>query len=184
MHLRNIVMLRALIASTILFCGGCLSTIIPDHAPATTDDATVQLMLQRHDFEGAGFVRVNRAPFASDLETGRVVTMYVSQGAEGAYEAVTPESEAAGPPFPVGGMIVRTSSDMSGNLLELTFMVKHEAGYFPEVGDFAFGVTDPDGTPQADADGNAIWGKVQDCALCHESRASAGFLFGVSAAHR
>ena len=177
-------MVRILLLASIFFCGGCLSTIIPDHEPATTDDATVKLMLERHDFEGTGFVRVNRAPFASDLESGRVVTMYVSEGAQAAYEAVTPESNTAGPEFPVGGMVVRTSSDMSGNLLELTFMVKHEPGYFPDVGDFAFGVTTPDGTPANADDGTPLWGKVAECAQCHETRASSGFLFGVATAHR
>lgn len=177
-------MLRALLA-TIFCCSGCLSTIIPDHAPATTDDATVQLMLAQHQFEGAGFVRVNHAPFASDLEAGRVVTMFVSADAAAAYKAVTPDTDGTtGPAFPVGGMIVRTSSDSAGKLLELTFMVKHEPGYFPEVGDFAFGVTDAEGTPQNDDGGAPLWGKVADCATCHETRAASGFLFGVGAAHR
>jgi hypothetical protein len=183
LHWRN-TMLRSLFA-TIFFCSGCLSTIIPDHAPATTDDATVKLMLEQRQFEGAGFVRVNRAPFASDLEDGRIVTMFVSADAAAAYKGVTPDTDvSAGPAFPVGGMVVRTSSDTSGKLLELTFMVKHEPGYFAEVGDFAFGVTDAAGTPQNADDGTPLWGKVADCATCHETRASSGFLFGVAAAHR
>ncbi|HEX8954023.1 MAG TPA: hypothetical protein VF997_12565 [Polyangia bacterium] len=177
-------MLRAILASALLLFGGCLSTVIPDHAPATTDDATVKLMLARRDFQGAGFVRVDRQPFASDLEADRMVTMYVSADAAAAYEAVTPESDRGGPAFPVGGMVVRTSSDSAGNLKALTFMVKHEPGYFPEVGDFAFGVTDPSGTPVNDDGGAPVWGKVQDCAMCHETRAAAGFLFGVAIAHR
>ncbi|HEX6836055.1 MAG TPA: hypothetical protein VF334_05750, partial [Polyangia bacterium] len=119
---------------------GCLSLVIPDHAPATTDDGTLQLMLERRDFMGTGFVKVNRAPFASDLETGRMVSMYVSADAAAAYKAVTPDTDHGGPDFPVGGVVVRTSSDAAGTLLNLTFMVKHEPGYFPEVGDFAFGV--------------------------------------------
>jgi hypothetical protein len=53
-----------------------------------------------------------------------------------------------------------------------------------DVGDFAFGVTDPSGTPVDDDGGAPIWGKVQDCATCHETRASSGFLFGVGLAHR
>ena len=170
-----------------IFCSatGCLSMIIPDHAPATTDDATVQLMLQRRDFLGAGFVRVNGKPFASDLEPDRIVSMYVSADAAAAYKGVTPDADrSAGPAFPVGGMVVRTSSDGAGNLAALTFMVKHEPGYFPEVGDFAFGVTSTDGTPATDDGGAPLWGKVEDCATCHETRAAAGFLFGVAAAHR
>ena len=67
---------------------------------------------------------------------------------------------------------------------EKELLVKHEPGYFPDVGDFAFGVTTPDGTPVNADDGTPIWGKVADCAQCHETRASSGFLFGVAAAHR
>ncbi len=179
------VCLRALAVCATLLASGCLSLVVPDHAPATTDDASVKLMLQQRDFMGPGFVKVNHAPFASDLESGRVVTMYVSADAAAAYQGVTPDTKAStGPTFPVGGMVVRTSSDMNGNLMALTFMVKHEAGYFPEVGDFAFGVTDPNGTPVNDDAGTPIWGKVEECALCHETRASSGFLFGVSTAHR
>ncbi len=179
------ILLHALLLSAVSLASGCLSLVIPDHAPATTDDATVQLMLQRRDFMGTGFVKVNKAPYASDLETGRVVSMYVSADAAAAYQAVTPETDKGGPEFPVGGMVVRTSSDAtSGTLLNLTFMVKHEPGYFPEVGDFAFGVTDPNGTPVDDDGGTPVWGKVEDCAMCHETRASSGFLFGVGLTHR
>lgn len=175
---------RALSVSILVLSSGCLSVVIPDHAPATTDDATLQLMLERRDFMGSGFVKVNRAPFASDLEEGRTVSMYVSTDAAAAYKAVTPDTDHGGAPFPVGGVVVRTSSDAAGNLLNLTFMVKHEPGYFPEVGDFAFGVTDPNGTPVSDDGGAPVWGKVEDCATCHETRASSGFLFGVGLAHR
>jgi hypothetical protein len=173
-----------LLVSASFLASGCLSSIIPDHAPATTDDHTVELMLQRRDFLGPGFVRVSAKPFASDLEAGRFVEMYVSTDAAAAYKAVTPDHDGKGPDFPVGGMVVRTSSDAAGTLQALTFMVKHEPGYFDEVGDFAFGVTTPDGTPVNADDGTPIWGKVADCAQCHETRASSGFLFGVATAHR
>ena len=176
-------LVRALFVSSLLLASGCLSLVIPDHAPATTDDATVKLMLQRRDFLGPGFVRVSHAPFVSDLEPDKMVSMYVTADAAAAYKAVTPDTDQAGPEFPVGGMVVRTASDSAGNLLALTFMVKHEPGYFPEVGDFAFGVTDLNGMPVVDENG-PIWGKVQDCATCHETRASSGFLFGVATAHR
>jgi hypothetical protein len=181
---RSLVRSVVLLVSSSLLASGCLSSIIPDHAPATTDDKTVQLMLERRDFMGSGFVPVSPKPFASDLEPDRFVQMYVSVDAASAYRAVTPDHDGMGPEFPVGGMVVRTSSDASGTLQALTFMVKHEPGYFDEVGDFAFGVTTPDGTPVAADDGTLLWGKVADCAQCHEARASSGFLFGVAAAHR
>ena len=178
------VLIRALILSAVSLTSGCLSLVVPNHEPATTDDATVKLMLERRDFMGTGFLKVNHAAYASDLETDRIVSLYVSADAAAAYEAVTPDTDSAGPEFPVGGMVVRTSSDASGNLLNLTFMVKHEPGYFPEVGDFAFGVTDANGAPVDDDGGTPVWGKVEDCATCHETRASSGFLFGVPLARR
>jgi hypothetical protein len=184
---RRAPLLATLLVSTAFPCAGCLSLIIPDHAtaPATTDNATVETMLQNRDFEGAGFVKINQAPFMSTLEPGRIVTMYVSADAAAAYQAVTPDTTTAGPDFPVGGMIVRTSSDPDGTLEALTFMVKHEPGYFPAVGDFLFGVSAPDGTPAVDSTtGETEWGALTTCAQCHETRASSGFLFGVATADR
>jgi hypothetical protein len=164
--------------------GGCLSQVVPEHAPATTDDTVVLAMLRQRDFEGDGFVRINRTPFVSTLEPDRLVTMFVSWDAAAAYQAVSPDQEAGGgEAFPVGGVIVRAASDLSGKPVALTLMVKHEPGYFPEGGDFLFGVTSLDGTPASDAHGR-LWGKVAECASCHEPRAQAGFLFGVAAADR
>ncbi|HEY2744085.1 MAG TPA: hypothetical protein VGL86_05665 [Polyangia bacterium] len=184
--MRRASVLATLLVSATLLGSGCLSLVIPEHAPApaTTDDATVEAMLANRDFMGSGFVEINHAPFPSDLETGRVVTMYVSADAAAAYQAVSPDTTSAGAAFPVGGMIVRTSSDPNGTLEELTFMVKHEPGYFPAVGDFLFGVSAPDGTPAVDASGHTEWGALADCAQCHETRASSGFLFGVAVANR
>ena len=177
-----------MLVSSAFLLSGCLGLVIPEHAPATpdaTDNATAELMLQRRDFLGTGFVRINTTPFDSTLEPGRVVTMYVSADAAAAYQGVTPDADATtGPAFPVGGMIVRTSSDTSGTLQALTFMVKHEPGYYDEVGDFLFGVTSPDGTPQLADDGSTMMGKLGECAQCHETRPGTGFLFGVALAHR
>jgi hypothetical protein len=182
--MRTFSAVRPLLVAATFLLGGCLSLVIPEHAPATTDDATVEAMLMQQDFLGPGFVKINHAPFTSDLEPDRVVTMYVSAAAAAAYEAVTPDADTAGAAFPVGGMIVRTSTDMNGTLQALSFMVKREPGYFPEVGDFLFGVADPQGTPEVADDGTTMMGKLNDCAQCHETRSTAGFLFGVATAHR
>ena len=178
-------LVRAVLLCATFPLAGCLSLVIPDHAPAPPDDATVEQMLAQRDFMGESFVRINHAPFSSDLESDRVVTMYVNAAAAAAYQGVTPDADSStGPAFPVGGMIVRTTTDTSGTLQALTFMVKHEPGYFPEVGDFEFGVTDPNGKPALDTDGSTMMGKLGECASCHEQRADSGFLFGVATTNR
>ena len=160
---------------------GCLSEVIPAHAPA--DEVALQATLTARDYRGAGFVQLNTTPFASGIEAGDWVTMYVSKDAAAAYEAVSPDSLMHGAAFPVGGIIVRQVSDASGKLTALTAMVKRDAGYNPEVGDFFFGVADVDGTPETD-DGQLMWGKPAACAGCHQQRADAGYLFGVETAVR
>ena len=156
---------------------GCLDQIIPEHA--TMDEAGLQLLLAQHAFQGDGYSQVGSAGFDSTLEPGAKVTMFVSQPAAAAYAAVSPESEVnTGPAFPFGGVIVRLPTDSDNHPMGFTVMVKHEAGFFPEAGDFFFGVTDVDGSPVSGADG-VEWGALPSCGSCHHTRAAAGFLFGV-----
>jgi hypothetical protein len=166
-----------------LGASGCLSQIIPAHEPAVREEPALQTMLQQGGFLGAGFVKIDRAPFPSELEPGRMVEMYVSANAAAAYQSVTPDGGSGGAGFPVGGTIVRAVSD-GGALAALSVMVKREAGYFPAVGDFFFGVSDVDGNPMSDDEHGLLWGKLGFCADCHETRASSGFLFGVARADR
>jgi hypothetical protein len=176
-RLRNVLTL-ALAASTAL--PACMVDDYAATSAPTIDEATLADTLATGDYRGAGFVQMNATPFLSGLDPTARVTMFVSNAAAAAYEAVSPDSPAsAGPEFPVGGVIVREAKDASGNVTLLTAMVKREAGYFPEVGDFFFGVADPAGVPMASA-----WGKDSDCATCHETRAAAGYLFGVAVAAR
>jgi hypothetical protein len=161
---------------------GCLGQIIPAHE--TAEEPRVQLVLSQHSFQGAGFSRVGRAAFDSVLEPAKKVTMFVSREAAAAYAAVRPEeASAAGPSFPVGGVIVRYVTDPAGAPTGLTVMVKREPGYYPESGDFFFGVTDLEGVPVEGEDG-VEWGRLASCGSCHHTRASAGYLFGVAQADR
>lgn len=156
---------------------GCLSQIIPEHAPA--EEPQVQAMLAQKTFETGAFTRVGRQGFASTLEPGKRVTMFVSSAAAAAYAAVSPDEDAtSGPPFPVGGTIVRAVSDANGTPAGYAVMIKREPGFFPEAGDFFFGVTDLDGNPQPGDDG-LEWGALKSCGDCHHTRANAGYLFGV-----
>jgi hypothetical protein len=174
---RDMVGIRVVVIVT-LFSAGCLSQIIPEHAPA--EEPEVQQMLAQKSFEsGGGFTRVGKVGFASTLEPGKLVTMFVSSDAAAAYAAVSPDVDAtAGPAFPVGGTIVRAVADERGTPVGFAVMVKREPGYFPEAGDFFFGVTDLDGNPQPGEDG-LEWGALPSCGTCHHTRAAAGYLFGV-----
>jgi hypothetical protein len=154
-------------------------------APHVSDEAALSLMLRDGEYRGAGFVRMNPAPYASALASGAWVTAYVSRDAAGAYQWVEPDAKSAGgDEFPVGGVIVREVVDSHGDVVKLTVMARRETGYYPDVGDFFFGVTDVNGTPLNDAGGHPQWGKLDTCAACHIGRASAKYLFGVSMADR
>jgi hypothetical protein len=162
---------------------GCLSQVVPAHEPAASEEPAIRSLLAQHGFQSSGFVQVNRAPYVSNLDPEHDVTMFVSADAADAYTALTPENDTPGPPFPVGGIVVRVASDPDGALAALTVMVKREAGYFPESGDFFFGVTDVSGTPESDEHG-PLWGALGECGQCHATRAKAGFLFGVAPSNR
>src|SRR5579862_6228571 len=123
-------------APAALLLAGCLADAAPAHAPRVTDEAAISAMLAAGDFDGAGFVRMNAAPYRSTLEPDHAINMFVSADAAAAYEAVSPDSTSAGAPFPVGGIVVREALDGAGAVAALTVMVKRAPGYFPDVGDF------------------------------------------------
>jgi len=157
--------------------GGCLDQVIPEHQ--TMEEAALPMMLAQRGFQGSGYVQVGQSGFDSTLEPNASVTMFVSQSASAAYAGVFPDADkATGPAFPVGGVIVRYPTDATNHPTGLTVMVKREAGYFPEAGDFFFGVTDLDGNPVSGEDG-VEWGALKSCGTCHHTRADAGFLVGV-----
>jgi hypothetical protein len=159
---------------------GCLETTIA--SPPL--DVQLESMLEERAFESSGFLQISRSAYASTLEPGNDVTVYVSRDAALAYEAVTPDAATSlGPQFPVGGILVRAVSDASGQPLRLTLMVKREPGYFPEAGDFFFAATDLAGRALSGPDGHE-WGALSSCGSCHHMRAGAGFMFGVAERNR
>ena len=140
-------------------------------------------ILQTQAFRGSGFTQIDHAPFASTLVPGAWVTNFVRSDAAKAYQAITPNADHEDAPFPVGGCVVRAVADAKGQPTKLTVMVKREAGYYPEAGDFFFGVTDANGMPVTDG-GTLQWGKLHVCGDCHAKRAASGFLFGVATVDR
>ncbi len=78
-------------------------------------------------------------------------------------------------PFPAGSVIVKEnfkplSGGEKGALMALTAMVKMNAGYHPEGGDWAYIQTDPGFS-------ETTLGKVEKCASCHAAAANKDFVF-------
>lgn len=126
-----------------------------------------------------GFRRVNRAPFTSQVGGGALVDVWVSAHAANEYAQVLLDGEGSGVTLPVGTVIVREVLDDYGEVATLTLMIKSEPGYYPEGGDYWYGVADPDGIIRDDESGNPLMGKLDACGSCHASRPNDDFLFGI-----
>ena len=107
-----------------------------------------------------------------------MVREWVSTSSLAAYEAISPEVVGSGNTVPVGTTIVRAVLDEDGGVGELTLMFKGPPGYNSALGDWWFGVTDSNGTPD-EADGGPEYGKLEACFSCHVPRSDDGYLFGV-----
>ncbi len=148
------------------------------------------------------FTLATHAPFASAAAQGAWVEEWVSSDAYAAYAQVRPDAAGSHVTLAPGSMIVRVVTDANGNPTELTVMVKGPHGYNPALGDWWFGVAEPDGTPVV-ADGGAddggggaggeggggggggvMMGRLSACYTCHAPRSEDDFLFGVPAGDR
>ncbi len=126
-------------------------------------------------------VQINAAAYASALG-GSTIDVSVSQDARD-FRLIHPETSGSMVTMPVGTVIVRkVFDDTTGALTKITLMGKGPTGYDPTLGDWWFGVTDPTGTPLADANGGVQVGRLTDCHSCHIPRATDDYLFGVPAA--
>jgi hypothetical protein len=164
--------------ATISLSTGCTVQAYPD--AAVSEAPEISRMLKDGAYRGNGFVQMNTVPYESDLAPGAKVTCYVSKDAALAYAGIVPDLKTAlTGQFPVGGIVVREVIDAAGKVQKLTVMVREQRGYYPDVGDFFFGVTDLGGQPMADANGQMQWGRLPACAGCHMQRAGAEYLFGV-----
>ncbi len=116
---------------------------------------------------------------------------WVSTPAASAYALISPEGTGPNVTLPTGSIVVRAvyplaDSGAKSVVQALTVIVKGPAGTDPDVDDWWFAVTDPNGTPLLFPDGGAQVGPMtQECHSCHLARGSANdFLFGVPAADR
>jgi hypothetical protein len=121
------------------------------------------------------------------------ITEWVSASAAAPYAKIDPRSaDAGGVVLPTGSVMVRAvyplpDAGTNGAIEALTLMVKGPPGSDPDVGDWSFAVTDPNGLPLPGPDGGLQEGPmVDECHSCHrDTRGAANdFLFGVPAPDR
>jgi hypothetical protein len=167
----------------------CLSAMdAPSSNPAaggaSVDDAQILASVAGGAYRhGTRFVPVSAAAYPSAIAAQTSINVWVTAADYAAYTRISPDASGSGASLAPGAIIVREVLDASGAVAKVTLMAKGPPGYNPTVGDFWFGVTQPDGTPMVDQ-GTAEVGKVSACFGCHMPRASDGFLFGVPAADR
>lgn len=123
--------------------------------------------------------KVNATPYVSDIGPFDV-NCYV-HGDVADYRKIHPEANGSHATVAPGTVIVREVLDASGTTTKLTVMAKGPAGYDPSIGDWLFGVTDPQGKP-LEKNGIVQLGRLTECHSCHLERAQDDFLFGVSLA--
>ena len=166
-----------------MVCGlGLWGCVVPDPEPLTADAAPAaspigvdeaSLLSMLPGYAGSpAFSRLNLAPYMTALPSGAAVNVWVSMNAYAAYAGIAPEIDGTGIVAPEGTMLVREVLGDAGQVDKLTLMYKGPAGYNPGVGDFWFGVTDANGTPEK-------VGRLEECYGCHQERARDGYLFGV-----
>jgi hypothetical protein len=129
------------------------------------------------------FTQVTRAPYPSAVAAGSTISEWVSTSAVAPYDAISPGVTGSGETVPVGTSIVRAVLGADGAVTELTLMFKGPPGYNPDLGDWWFAVTDPNGVVAVTDAGPQV-GRLPQCYGCHIPRANDGYLFGVPLADR
>ena len=160
-------------------------------APATTDDTSpsnasanalnedtiLAAVAQGAYHYSPQFTPVNHGAYTSAISPAKI-NVWVTSADFAAYSAIAPEKTGSGVKLAPGAMIVREVLGADGSPAKLTLMVKGPPGYNPDLGDFWFGVTEPNGTPLQE-NGAKLTGKLTQCFGCHIPRANDGYLFGV-----
>jgi hypothetical protein len=148
----------------------------------TVDEGAILASVSHGAFRDSGaFVCVTHAAYPSEAVTGSTIVEWVSAGAAAEYMAISPDGGAASASLTPGATILREVLDPAGAVEEMTLLVKGPPGYNPAIGDWWWGVTDPEGTPMVEDAGPEL-GRLSQCYSCHEPRAAEDFLFGVPAA--
>ena len=135
------------------------------------------LSVENHNYLTADYVKAhNNNGYPSVVSIGKNIAVYVdNEGAED-FLQVDPDSRGSFAEVPIGTTIIR---EVWGDtaMEKYTAMIKMEAGYFPEGGDFSY--------IELGVNGAVIsGGKNAECGSCHLQRSSDGFLFGVDSDYR
>jgi hypothetical protein len=167
----------AIIAGTAVILAACLSDM-PSSSPTTEATALDESAIRAAVANGAyryspQFAPVSRGAYASTVAAGARINVWVSSSELAAYGKIDPNVSGSQAGLATGGMIIREVLASDGTVAKLTLMVKGPAGYNPELGDFWFGVTEPDGTP-LEENGATLTGKLTQCLGCHIPRATDG----------
>jgi hypothetical protein len=150
----------------------------PVQDAGTIDEAAALASIAHGAYKkSSSFVEVTEAPFPSTVTAGATISEWVSAAGAKAFDEVSPGVSGSKPSIPVGTMIVRAVLDDDGETQKLTLMLKGPPGYNPDLGDWWFGVTDPNGVP-AESDAGAMIGRLTQCYSCHIPRSDDGYLFG------
>jgi len=188
-------------------CGSSADQLMPGGSPAPPAAAGIDFngVLQKIQFQAyqknPEFTRVSNI-YQSDKDTILNIAEWVSTDSATQYLKIAPDVPfGAGPNefLPVGTVIVRSvydpaktpagSTDFSA-VTKITFMVKGPPTYLTGFGDWAFGVTDPDGNVLKDPNNNnapEIGYVFASCHQgCHEQQRGQtnDWLFGVKTAAR
>lgn len=133
---------------------------------------------------GTGFKKINSISYASALNSQQLIDVYVSAFGADNYNLVAPEKSDSNAQLPEETVIVREVKNLDGEFEKYTVMVKGPVGYFPNGGDFYYGVFDAEGNVINDAGGQAQSGALAVCGSCHLPRSGDGFLYGVPAEYK
>ncbi len=146
---------------------------------ATVDSAAVLATVAQNAYlTSPSFTEVTRVPYESVAKPGTMIREWVSTSSLAAYESISPSVVGSGAVIAPGTTIVRAVLAADGTVAGLTLMYKGPAGYNPQLGDWWFGVTAPDGTP-TETDAGPEVGLLTACFSCHVPRQNDGWLFGV-----
>lgn len=159
---------------------------VRDAAPdVQVNDESILSLVTNGAFRTAkGFTEVTNAPFPSQAGVTADVSEWVNVVGANAYDQISPDEGSADVSVPVGTMVVRAVLGADGGTAKLTLMFKGPPGYNPDLGDWWFGVTDPNGVPAVLDGGATEVGRLTQCYSCHIPRSGTGYLFGVAPADR
>jgi hypothetical protein len=150
----------------------------------TVDEAAILASVANGAYRNsAQFLPMNGDAYPSAAAAGSSVNVWVSWSDFTDYSKIAPENKGSGATVQPGTLIIREVLDATGAVTKVTLMMKGPVGYNPDLDDFWWGVTAPDGTPMVD-NGVKQLGKLQQCYSCHLTRATDGYLFGVPMADR